>query len=132
MKLFVEKIFKSSSSKIPRKVRESFAKLFNNAKNPEWNDKQDHWEAIFYQDSHECIALFDLEGNLLERKTSINLTSVPQLIFEKVKLMGEMMNCIKITDGIISSYEIIYRDKDLKRHLVVFDSEGNLKIKKIL
>lgn len=132
MKLLVEKIFKNPSSHIPRKVRQSFLKLFKSAKNAEWSDKEDNWEVIFYQDTREYIALFDKNGNLLEQRSSINLTSVPRSIFEHVKLIGEMMNCIEISDGIISSYEVIYRDKDLTRHLAVFDSEGNLKIKKTL
>jgi hypothetical protein len=132
MKFLIDKIFGSDTPKLPSKVKNSFKSIFRNYKNDEWSRRDSDWEVVFYHGDREKIALFDETGLLKEQKSILDLDCVPENVAEKVRSLGEMMNAIEIKNDNLLSYEIIYRDNGLVRHLAILSAAGDVIRSKIL
>lgn len=126
MKEFIKKIFRQTSPEIPRPVKQSFKQNFKKAKNEEWSQRGQNWEAIFYLDKHESIAVFDRQGILVEKRINIGTDALPEQILNTTLSLGEIMNVISISGNKGNSFEIIVRDKELIRYLILISDEGKL------
>ena len=58
MKFPFSKIFRNNTKRIPTTVEEKLKESFHDAKNIEWEQKEDQFEAIFYLNDVENIAQF--------------------------------------------------------------------------
>jgi len=111
---------------------EVFETYFPNAININWYKHNQGFEAIFYFNQMEHIALFDLHNVLLEYRRSIAKDFLPEPIRAAVESLGEIMNIVLINKGDGIQYELIYRDKDLKRYLTLYNDFGQqLSVKKL-
>jgi hypothetical protein len=126
MKELIRKIFNQKNPEIPKPVRQSFKRTFIMAKNEEWTEKGENWEAIFYLDKRENIAVIDREGTLVEMRTNIAAEALPPQILNAALTLGEIMNAISISGNKGKIYEIIVRDKELTRHLAIISADGKL------
>ena len=126
MRAFLKKIIEINTHTPPDEVLDSFNKNFSDTMNIEWFSRKDCYEAIFYKDNSEHIALFDPEANLLEYRVNITASHLPVAISEIAGSRGEIMNSVLKNKGNKIEYELIVRDKDLKRHMVVFSDNGKL------
>lgn len=126
MKEFIQKIFKKTNLEIPKPVKQNFNRNFKKAKNEEWSQKGQNWEALFYLDKRESIAIFDQEGNLVEKRTNISVDGLPEQILNIALALGEIMNVISISGYKGKGYEIILRDKEFIRYLVLISEDGKI------
>lgn len=121
---FLKSLFHGKSPRTPKKVVNVFKKIFPDAINVEWHQKNGLFEAIFYQNDIEKITEFDPDGNCLMIKTNLwpeTFAGEQRLIAENY---GEIMNIIKIEKNGEIIFEFIVRDKELIRYLMIIDNNG--------
>lgn len=125
MELF-SKIFKTGKANPSRAVKKALLIAFPKAKSIEWMQNPNYWEAIFYEKKVEKIARFDIEGKLLEHRVNLMGNAIPATISKALKDHHEIMNCIAIHSTGSVQYELIVRDKDLTRFLILIDQAGQI------
>ena len=129
---FFKFLFQKKDEIPSTKLLASFVKMFPNAKNAEWVERGGHYEVIFYEGDIEKIAEFEEYGNCLLLKTNLNLLLFQGKLREVAEKYGEVMNTIKIEKENTTQFEIIVRDAELTRYLLILDEEGNeLKFEKL-
>jgi len=104
----------------------SFNQNFEDAINVEWVKKANCFEAIFYKNNLEHIAIFSRSGILNEYRLNIPSDYLPETIKNFVSARGEIMNTVIRNKGNMIEYEVIVRDKELKRHLINFSDIGRI------
>ncbi len=129
---FFSKIFKGSLFSPPEIIKIALKERFHDVINIEWNKNGDTFEAIFYKDNIEYIAIFNISGLLLEYKMFLPEGFLPGNIKSVLNKKGETMNAVMINKGSSVTYETIYRDKELIRYLLVFNELGVIIEEKIL
>lgn len=129
---FFSKIFGDSIFSPPEIVKDSLKVRFPAVINVEWNKTGDIYEAIFYKDNIECIANFDRSGTLIVYKMFLSEDFLPQNIKSTMLGKGEIMNAVMINKGNSITYEIIYRDKELVRYLMLFSEIGVILEERVL
>jgi hypothetical protein len=119
-------LFKTQLKTLPKKVKTALETNFPGAMNVEWEHKKTGFEAIFYLNDVEHISLFSEKGVLLENKKNLWPSEIPENITAVCITKGEIMNGIVINraDGLF--YEIIIRDTNLDRYLLLFEPNGTL------
>jgi len=126
MENYFKKILNDDSITPPETISRA---LHDNFKNPvwiEWFIRGDQYEAIFYADNTEHIALLDKNGILLSFRINLPSLLLPLPIADQIERHGELMNSIlQNTKGIIE-YEVIVRDSKLVRYIINFDQKGTL------
>lgn len=126
MKFPFSKIFKSQSKTIPGEVKKQLDNCFPNAKNIEWEIKNNTYEAIFYLNDVEHIAQISKKGDLLEYKKNLWPDELPELLKNEGSKYGEIMNGIIICRGEDIFYEMIIRNEKLDRFEFLFTKNAEL------
>jgi Putative beta-lactamase-inhibitor-like, PepSY-like len=113
---------KVEASKVPAAVKESFQKNFAGM-TPTWEMEKGNYEAGFKNKGESMSAVFDANGNLLEKEVAIKVSELPAPILSYVKQHykgATVKEAAKITkaDGTIN-YEAEVNKMD-----VVFDADG--------
>ncbi len=126
MKFPFSKIFKIQSKSIPAEAKKQLGKCFPNAKNIEWEIKNDICEAIFYLNDIEHIAKISRNGILLEYKKNLWLDELPDNIKVAGNSFGEIMNGIVIYKGKEIIYELIVRNEKLDRFENIYNQNAEL------
>ncbi len=121
---FLKNIFGSGNIP-PAEVKECFVRHFPNARNVEWFKTDDGFEAVFFEGINEKIARISQGGKLLECRTNIFLQDIPEHIAMAASEKGEIMNCIAVVTADSLKYEMIIRNKNLTRFLLLLESSGN-------
>jgi hypothetical protein len=85
MKEFLKKVVEGSQVAPSEICLQSFSQNFKDAINVEWFSRGGLYEAIFYKDNLEHIAMFTLEGALMEYKLNLPAGYLP----EPVKMVVE-------------------------------------------
>lgn len=124
MNNFFSKLFSKPAFVPPAQIQEQLYKRFNTSLNVEWNLSGDFYEAIFYKNELEHIALFNKQGELIEYKMSLPTDLLPEKIIVNLSKKGEIMNSVMINKGNAITYEIIIRNEKLKRFLLLFTDTG--------
>lgn len=132
MKDFLKKII-NGNGVVPSQVcLQAFAHNFTYAINTEWYHRDDFFEAIFYKDEHEYIALFDLRGRLISYKLNLPAAYLPAPLKELAESKGEIMNVLMNNKGNKVEYEVIVRDQELIRYSLTLAELGQLIEEKML
>lgn len=124
MKNFLKMIFSTTAFTPPEKIRVKLMEKFPDIINVEWNKVGSSFEAIFYKDQVEYIAVIDSTGELIEYKMSLSEDLLPQQIKEDLNQKGEIMNAVLNNKGNGISYEVIIRDAQLVRYLINLSESG--------
>jgi hypothetical protein len=124
MKIPFLNIFNNASKKIPSEVIKQLEKSFPNAKNVDWEIKNEMFEAIFYLEDIEHIAKISKKGELIEYKKNLWPEELPEAVKIGGSSFGEIMNSIAIYNGDEVFYELIVRNKKLDRFEYIFNSLG--------
>jgi hypothetical protein len=132
MQKFLKNIFKGNGVLPSDACLQSFNDNFPDAINVEWYSKDGYYEAIFYRNTQEYIASFNLTGVLLEYRQNILIEFLPELIKNIALEKGEIMNSVLKNKGNTLEYELIVRHKSLKRQLIVFSDIGDILEEKFL
>ena len=123
---FFSKLFGKPSFTPPKPVLESLDKNFTSNLNVEWNLSGDFYEAIFYKHDLEHIALFNIQGELLEYKMFLPKEYLPEQIGKDLSQKGEIMDAVVINKGNAISYEIILRNSVLERFFYLLNETGTI------
>lgn len=125
---FLKKVQKETAVIPPVACLESLNRNFESAIRVEWEEirKDERYEAIFYREGIEYIARFDLDGTLLKYKMYLPNDLLPAMIREDLESKFEIMNVVLINEGNQLLYEIIVRDKELTRRVVLTDTLGRI------
>ena len=127
MKKFFTKFIEGSSILPPDMISTAFILNFPGALNAEWyNRKEGGFEVIFYNDDIEHIAIFDSQGVLNEYKKSLPETYMPEKIKSELESKGEIMNVVMINHGNRITYEVIIRDRQFIRSLLLLNEWGEI------
>jgi len=123
---------KKDHKSIPKFINQKLLAFFPRAINIEWNKNQNTFEALFYMDEVELIAKLNDKGELIEYKNNIRKNEIPEIVGLETYKHGEIMSAIAIYFGEEVHYEIIIRQKDLVRYLLILDSQGILLEKRMV
>ncbi|MBN2174040.1 MAG: hypothetical protein JW731_07910 [Bacteroidales bacterium] len=126
MKSFYQKLLKKDFHLPPRQVTEGFAKNFNNPVNTEWHKVGDHYEALFHHENIEKLAFFNALGQMTEIRTNQTVSELPEPINDTASRQGEIMNVIYIQKGSQNSYEIIVKQTDFTRKLILISEDNEI------
>lgn len=126
MKFPFSKIFRNNSKNIPGAVEKKLNETFQDAKNIEWEQKDDLFEAIFYLNDVEHIAQFTKTGELVQYKKNLWPAELPEILKTEGQKFGEIMNGIVIFRGPEIFYEMIIRNEKLDRYEFLYDRNGVL------
>jgi len=129
---FIRKVIEGNGILPSEVCLQSFNLNFENAVNVEWFHWESHYEAIFYINNQEHIAIFSLTGELKEYSKNLSSDYIPEPIKIKALLKGEIMNSVMKNKGNSLEYEMIIRDKQLKRYIQIYSDTGNLMEEKML
>ncbi|VXD16116.1 hypothetical protein [Marinoscillum sp. 108] len=123
---FLKKVIDGSEATPPESCLLTFDRNFPKAINIDWSEKEAKFEAIFYQEDIEYIAMFDQQG-LLEKYTMyLTPDLLPVAIKTHMDQLGEIMNAVLINEGNQLLYEVIIRDANLKRYVLMVDQLGKV------
>ena len=106
MKNFLKSLFGQNTFLPPDNVQHKFQDKFPETINVEWNKSGKNYEAIFHKDQLEYIAIFDSEGELLQK--------------------GEIMNAVLKNKGNAISYEVILREASHVRYVIDLNETGQI------
>ncbi len=123
---FFRKVFEGNGVSPSDVCQQAFNQNFENAIKVEWFKRKNIYEAVFYQNNLEHIAMFSLTGVLKEYRLNIPESYLPENIKEIVSLKGEIMNSVMRNKGNMMEYEVIIRDKELNRHLITILDIGRI------
>jgi hypothetical protein len=126
MQNILSKIFHTNNTKPANAILKSFTAHFGRPINVEWHKEKENYEALFYIEDIEHIALFSPDGRVIETKRNLLLSSAKPEIAKQALIVGEMMNLIEIERNGKFFYEIIARDLYLDRYYILLDNEGNM------
>ncbi|MBN2805086.1 MAG: hypothetical protein JXR22_00365 [Prolixibacteraceae bacterium] len=126
MNNFLKKLFNQSPFVPPELVLHQLSEKFPGVINVEWNKSGNQFEAIFYKDQLEYIALFSKDGELTEYKMSLSEELLPAQIKQNLISKGEIMNAVLTNKGNAITYEVIIRDNKLIRYVLLLNETGNI------
>jgi hypothetical protein len=122
---FFKKIFKLSSPRQPRAVKQSLLKHFPDAKSIEWGVNGELHEAVFYDRDIEKIARFNQTGKLEECRVNTPVNEIPSFVKSNIEPEFEIMNCIAVYASETMNYELIVRNDEFIRFHLLVDSLGH-------
>ena len=128
----IKRIFGGSEIKPPEKCRRSLHSNFEGARNIDWFRIGSTYEAVFYKNNIEHIAVFSSSGSLEEYKMYLPFDFLPGPIRNELEQRGEIMNIVLVNKRNSIIYEAIYRDSDLNRFLILLTEFGKVIIEKPL
>lgn len=116
----------------PKKIEKSLMAYFPGIINIEWNKNNENFEAIFYKDSLEYIAILSNDGELIEYRKFLPIGFMPEVIKTDLTQKGEIMNIVMINKGNSITYEVILRDTLLTRFLLLLNETGTIIEERVL
>ena len=116
----------------PAACEKSLQLNFRNCMNIEWHTMGEDFEAIFYKDNLEHMATFTPDGSLMDYKIYLPAEYLPEVIKGFLETRGEIMNALLKNRGNCIEYEIILRDTEKKRHLLLLNEFGKITEEKFL
>ncbi len=126
MKNSLLKIFGASAKKIPDFIKDQLFKQFPEAINIDWDKKNDFYEAVFYVNETEYIAKISDEDGLTGYKKNLKLDELPPDVSAECETHGEIMNAIGIYTKTNHIYEVIVRDREFGRTLLLLSKSGEI------
>lgn len=114
---------KLKTDEVPQAVRSGFAKAYPNVTG-KWEKEKNNYEVNFKKSNSELSCVLDASGNILETKTEINISELPQKVRDYVKQQhpnGKIKEAAKIVkaDGEVT-YEAEVKGIDL-----IFNANGD-------
>lgn len=126
----VDEFFKSflegSNIKTPEAVLEAFINKFSGTVNTEWFKVEDLYEAVFYHNGIEKIAKFSGDGTWHETGINTDKDLIPSAVKSAAEKNGEIMSSIEFRTAGSSKFEIVVRDSQMNRFLLIINDSGKL------
>lgn len=123
---FLKELLKPAGYTPPQACLDAFNIQFGSAVRTEWSEKNDFYEALFYNEGLEHIACYNEEGILKNYKMYLPKELLPLSISSQLSDRGEIMNSVLFNNGHSVQYEVIIREPDSVRQLILFSSIGEI------
>jgi len=121
---FLKKMMKNEEFLPPQPCLDAFKCQFIQAVRTEWSSKDQCFEAIFYRQNMEHIARYDEGGVLQEYMIHLPPELLPYSMRSSLTDRGEIMSSVLLNKGYSISYEIILRNQNHERHLILLSETG--------
>ncbi|MCB9207375.1 MAG: PepSY-like domain-containing protein [Ignavibacteriales bacterium] len=118
----------AQETKVPKKVKDSFVKLYPNAKDVKWDQEGDEeFEASFKNGTEQISVVFDEDGRVEETETVIEVKNLSKPILDFVAQNYsdyKITETAKIVDdkGIVTFEAEVTKGKEKKD--LIFDANG--------
>ncbi len=109
---------KINADKLPKAVKEAFAKQYPHAKTVKWDKEDADYEASFKHEGKELSVVLNAKGEVQEVETEISVASLPMAVQEALK-GKKVKEAAEIKKGGKTYYEAEVKGKDL-----FFDAGG--------
>jgi hypothetical protein len=126
MEDFFNKLIRGESVEPPGPVRRSLLHNFDKSCSIEWIKRDEYYEAMFYVLNKEYLARFKEDGTIVDYLVNMPVDSLPPEVLGAVGSRGEIMNAVSKHSGQKLTYEIIYRDIELNRFMILIDESGSV------
>ncbi len=126
MEDFVRKVIEGDGCTPPTTCTVAFNNKFSNALNVDWYSRGEYYEAVFYKNNLEHVAVFTQSGVLSEYKLLLPEGYLPGKIIDFLKEKGEIMNAVLRNKGNSLEYEVIVMNSEMKRMMIVFSEQGKV------
>jgi len=126
MEDFIKKVINGDGCIPPQECLNAFDNKFRTAISVEWYSRDGNYEAIFYKNKLEHVALFSPNGELTEYKLMLQAEYLPVGIIDSVKNRGEIMSAVLKNKGNALEYEVILTNRDMTRSLLLFSEQGKI------
>ena len=126
MEDFVVKVMKGDGCNPPQLCLDAFESKFSTAISVEWYDRDGNYEAVFYKNQLEHVAVFSPSGFLSEYKLMLQEDYLPGKITDILKPRGDIMSAVLKNKGNALEYEVVVMDKEMKRSLILFSDQGKI------
>jgi hypothetical protein len=123
---FIKNVFAGSEANPPEKCRRALLTDFEGARNIEWFKNDGSFEAVFYKNNIEYIAVFSITGSLLEYKMYLPFDFLPLPLKKVLDQKGEIMNIVLVNKRNRIIFEAIYRDTALNRYMILLSEFGQI------
>ena len=123
---FIRSVLTGSEIIPPERCIRSLNANFTGARNIDWFRSGKFYEAVFYKENIEYIAVFNAAGILQEYKMYLPFEYLPQPIKNSMEKKGEIMNIVLVNKGNSILYEAIFRDTDLNRYMILLTEFGRV------
>jgi hypothetical protein len=110
----------------PQHVAIAFETIFPEAVNVEWYVNAQGFEAVFHLNQREMIAMLGANGEPLEIRRNLPAVSAPAAVMVALAPEVELMNVIRVEKNAEVTYEIIYRNHQLERFVMLISEQGNI------
>jgi len=126
MEDLVKKVIEGDGCIPPKVCTDAIESKFSNALNVEWHARDEYYEAVFYKNNLEHVAVFTQSGVLSEYKLMLPEDYLPGKITDIIKTRGEIMSAVLRNKGNALEYEVIIIDNNLKRIMMIFSEQGKI------
>ncbi len=126
MESFLKNVIEGNGITPPDACIRAFSQNFDGAVNAEWLERNGFYEVSFYRHNIEHIAVFDSNGYLAEYIQNLAAEFLPVHITDIAKEKGEIMNALLRNRGNHIEYEVIIRDSNLVRYMLIFSDIGHM------
>jgi len=123
---FLRKVIEGDGSNPPAACLEAFKNKFNNSLNVEWHARDEYYEAVFYKNKLEYVAVFTPYGALSEYKLMLPEGHLPGKILDLLRGKGEILNAVLRNRGHSLEYEVIILNNNQKRTIMIFSEQGKV------
>ena len=127
MNNFLKKMIEGNGESPPEACLESFNENFSDAVNVDWHNRNTCFEAVFYKGNLGHIAIFNLDGTLVEYRQFLPYEYLPVPLRNIALSKGEVMNSVLKNKGNMIEYEIIVCNPQRKRFMLLISDIGELK-----
>jgi hypothetical protein len=110
----------------PQHVATAFETIFPEAVNVEWYVNAQGFEAVFHLNQREMITMLGANGEPLEIRRNLPAASAPAAVMVALAPEVELMNVIRVEKNAEVTYEIIYRNHQLERFVMLISEQGNI------
>jgi hypothetical protein len=132
MSNFFKKFMNGGTVSPPQGIEKEFYKKFSDPLNVEWFLYEGQFEAVFYKENREYIARYNAEGALIDYRINLPAEELSEAIRSNLDTNEEIMNVVAVVTDRKLEYEIIVRDKMLKRYVLQLTSSGKVMQRKAL
>ncbi len=132
MKEFVKNVIGGHGILPPDGCRKTFDTHFEDAVHVDWFLKNKGYEAVFYINNIEYIAIFNASGNLLEYRMFLPVDFLPERVKKTIEVKGEIMNVVLINKRTKILYEVIIRNNASERYQIIVTDLGMIISEKLL
>ena len=132
MKKIFQHIFRNDNPEIPRIVEKNFKSLFKHANSIEWISSSNEYEALFYDKGIEKIARFSSNGSLIEVRVNHSPQDFDRFRLSPQYFESTIMNYIEINKEDSTFHELIIKQADFKRLLILLNNKYEIVKEEVL